>query len=56
MACLQLTTPWAPPLPTQTHSTSRPAVGDYDGVVAQVDMESGHLIAEVDGHCGRRCD
>ncbi|KAL4428271.1 hypothetical protein ABPG75_002360 [Micractinium tetrahymenae] len=29
-------------------------VGDYDGVVAQMDMESGHLIAEADGHCGRR--
>lgn len=31
------------------------AVADYDGVVSQVDMESGHLIAEVDEHDGRRC-
>ena len=31
-----------------------PAVADYDGVVSQVDMESGHLIAEADEHCGRR--
>ena len=29
-------------------------VADYDGVVSQVDMESGHLIAEADEHCGRR--
>jgi hypothetical protein len=32
-----------------------PAVADYDGVVSQVDMETGHLIAEADEHCGRRC-
>lgn len=31
------------------------AVADYDGVLNQVDMESGHLVAEVDEHSGRRC-
>lgn len=31
------------------------AVADYDGVLSQVDMESGHLVAEVDEHSGRRC-
>lgn len=29
-------------------------MADYDGVVSQVDMESGHLIAEADEHGGRR--
>jgi hypothetical protein len=29
-------------------------VGDYDGVVAQVHIASGHLIADVDEHAGRR--
>ncbi|KAI7846252.1 hypothetical protein COHA_000232 [Chlorella ohadii] len=29
-------------------------VADYDGVLSQVDMESGHLVAEVDEHSGRR--
>ncbi|EIE23238.1 WD40 repeat-like protein, partial [Coccomyxa subellipsoidea C-169] len=29
-------------------------VGDYDGVVAQVHIPSGHLIADVDEHAGRR--
>lgn len=29
-------------------------VGDYDGVVVQLDLESGHLVAEQDEHCGRR--
>lgn len=29
-------------------------VGDYDGVVIQIDLESGHLIAEADEHAGRR--
>lgn len=29
-------------------------VGDYDGVVTQLDLESGHLVAEVDEHAGRR--
>jgi hypothetical protein len=31
------------------------AVADYDGVVSQIDMESGHIIAEADEHAGRRC-
>ena len=30
-------------------------VGDYDGVVAQVHIASGHLVADVDEHDGRRC-
>ena len=29
-------------------------VGDYDGVVVQLDLESGHLVAEQDEHSGRR--
>lgn len=29
-------------------------VGDYDGVVVQLDLESGHLVAEKDEHLGRR--
>jgi E3 ubiquitin-protein ligase RFWD2 len=29
-------------------------VGDYDGVVVQLDLESGHLVAEKDQHLGRR--
>jgi len=29
-------------------------VGDYDGVVVQLDLESGHLVAEKDEHMGRR--
>jgi hypothetical protein len=29
-------------------------VGDYDGVVAQVHIASGHLVADVDEHDGRR--
>lgn len=29
-------------------------VGDYDGVVAQVHVPSGHLVADVDEHAGRR--
>ena len=31
-------------------------VGDYDGVVSQVHVASGHLVADVDEHAGRRCD
>ena len=31
-------------------------VGDYDGVVSQVHVASGHLVADVDEHDGRRCD
>ena len=27
-------------------------VGDYDGVVAQVHIDSGHLVADVDEHAG----
>ncbi len=30
------------------------AVGDYDGEVSQIDLETGHMVAEVDGHAGRR--
>jgi hypothetical protein len=30
-------------------------VGDYDGVVSQVHVASGHLVADVDEHDGRRC-
>lgn len=30
-------------------------VGDYDGEVTQIDLESGHMVAEADGHAGRRC-
>ncbi len=29
-------------------------VGDYDGVVVQIDLESGHLVSEKDEHLGRR--
>lgn len=29
-------------------------VGDYDGVVVQLDVESGHVVAEGDEHSGRR--
>ena len=29
-------------------------VGDYDGVVAQVHIPSGHLLADVDEYMGRR--
>lgn len=29
-------------------------MADYDGVVAQLDLESGHVIAEADEHGGRR--
>lgn len=29
-------------------------VGDYDGVVNQIDLESGHLVIEADEHAGRR--
>ncbi|GAB4814310.1 hypothetical protein N2152v2_001356 [Parachlorella kessleri] len=29
-------------------------VGDYDGDVSQIDLESGHMVAEADGHAGRR--
>lgn len=29
-------------------------VGDYDGVLTQLDLESGHHAAEADGHGGRR--
>jgi hypothetical protein len=29
-------------------------VGDYDGVVSQVHVASGHYLDEVDGHAGRR--
>jgi E3 ubiquitin-protein ligase RFWD2 len=29
-------------------------VGDYDGVVVQLDLESGHVVAEGDEHSGRR--
>jgi E3 ubiquitin-protein ligase RFWD2 len=30
------------------------SVADYDGVVTQVDVESGHVVAEADGHGGAR--
>ena len=30
------------------------AVGDYDGDVSQIDLETGHMVAEADGHAGRR--
>ena len=29
-------------------------VGDYDGNVTSLDVESGHVVSEEDGHCGRR--
>lgn len=29
-------------------------IGDYDGGVIQIDVESGHLASEIDGHHGRR--
>ena len=29
-------------------------VGDYDGVVAQVHIPSGHLLADLDEYMGRR--
>lgn len=29
-------------------------VGDYDGEVTQIDLETGHMVAEADGHAGRR--
>ena len=42
------------PATTRMHTpASSAAVADYDGVVSQVDMESGHLIAEADEHAGR---
>lgn len=30
------------------------SVGDYDGVVTEIDLETGHIIDECDGHSGRR--
>lgn len=30
------------------------AVGDYDGVITEVDIETGHLVSESDEHAGRR--
>jgi len=30
------------------------SVGDYDGNVTSLDVESGHVVSEEDGHCGRR--
>lgn len=30
------------------------SVGDYDGVVTEIDLETGHIINESDGHSGRR--
>ena len=30
-------------------------VGDYDGVVSQMHLESGHFIADIDDHGGSRC-
>lgn len=30
-------------------------VGDYDGDVSQIDFTTGHHVAGVDGHGGRRC-
>ena len=30
-------------------------VGDYDGVVCQLDVQSGHVVADRDEHAGRRC-
>ena len=29
-------------------------VGDYDGVVSQMDVSSGHLLADRDDHSGQR--
>ncbi len=29
-------------------------VGDYDGDVSQIDLATGHHIADADGHSGRR--
>lgn len=29
-------------------------VGDYDGVVSQIHLESGHFIADLDDHGGQR--
>lgn len=29
-------------------------VGDYDGVVSQIHLESGHFIADLDDHNGQR--
>lgn len=29
-------------------------LGDYDGGINQLDLETGHLVAEIDGHQGRR--
>ena len=31
-------------------------VGDYDGVVSQMHLESGHFIADIDDHGGSRYD
>lgn len=30
------------------------SVGDYDGVVTEIDLETGHIVNESDGHSGRR--
>lgn len=30
------------------------SVGDYDGAVTEIDLETGHIINESDGHSGRR--
>ena len=29
-------------------------VGDYDGVVSQMHLESGHFVADLDEHGGKR--
>lgn len=29
-------------------------VGDYDGVVSQMHLESGHFVADLDNHGGQR--
>lgn len=29
-------------------------VGDYDGVVSQMHLESGHFVADIDEHHGQR--
>ncbi len=31
-------------------------VGDYDGEVSQIDLTTGHHVADADGHSGRRCE
>lgn len=53
-ASLVLAALTAGPIPSLAPLWALRAVADYDGVVSQVDMESGHLIAEADEHGGRR--